>query len=456
MSKKGKEKKSGKLGVGKTLAWQSASVSSSMNVIVLSYLSIYCTNALSLSPALVGTLLMGSKIFDGITDILAGYVVDRTNTRIGRGRPYQLSILAVWACTLLMFSCPAGWMTFAKCVWVFAMYTFVNSIFRTLFNASGTPYMVRAFNNNDIYVSLSTYGAIFPMIGAVIVNISFPVLMASLATSAKGWTTLIAIYAIPAGLLGLLRFLFIPEKYDVDAKTDKINLKEVFQCLKINKYIYPIAILSLVYYIISNMGVTTYYFQYVIGNLTLMSVFSMISMVMLPVMFLVPTLMKKFSLMQIMAIGCAACCLGSVINWFAGSNPYVYMIGTFFTGMGQVPIAMLTGLLVIDCADYNEWLGMPRMEATLSVIPGLASKLGSAFGAFILGIFLQIGGFVTSDSIDVVQPASAVLMLRLLISLVPFILWGIAAIATRFYKLDKMMPQIHADLDERRGFKNEE
>ena len=168
MEKKEKNKK--RLGIGKTLAWQSASFSSAMNVIVLSFLTIYCTNALSMSPALVGTLLMASKIFDGVTDILAGYIVDRTNTKIGRGRPYQLSIVAVWACTLLMFSCPTGWTTFAKCAWVFAMYTFVNSVFETLFNASGTPYMVRAFNDNDIYVSLNTYGAIFPMLGAVMVS----------------------------------------------------------------------------------------------------------------------------------------------------------------------------------------------------------------------------------------------------------------------------------------------
>ena len=114
---------------------------------------------------------------------------------------------------------------------------------------------------------------------------------------------------------------------------------------------------------------------------------------------------------------------------------------------------MLSGLMIIDCADYNEWKGQPRMEATLGVIPGLAQKLASAFGAFLLGVFLSIGGYIsgTADGALVEQPDSAILMLRLLQSFIPLAFYLVAAFVTRFYKLDKLMPQIRRENAERRA-----
>lgn len=38
-----------------------------------------------MNPALVGTLLVVSKLLDGFTDIIAGYLVDKTNTKWGEG-----------------------------------------------------------------------------------------------------------------------------------------------------------------------------------------------------------------------------------------------------------------------------------------------------------------------------------------------------------------------------------
>lgn len=80
-----KEKNEKKVGFGKMLAWNSRGVSQGIGLMVVGYLSLYCTDTLKLTPGLVGTLLLVSKLLDGVTDIIAGYLVDRTNTKIGRG-----------------------------------------------------------------------------------------------------------------------------------------------------------------------------------------------------------------------------------------------------------------------------------------------------------------------------------------------------------------------------------
>ena len=76
-----------KLGFGKICVWQSRQISQSANLMVMGYLTIFCTDILGLPVLLVGTLLLASRLIDGVTDIVAGYIVDRTKTKLGRGRP---------------------------------------------------------------------------------------------------------------------------------------------------------------------------------------------------------------------------------------------------------------------------------------------------------------------------------------------------------------------------------
>lgn len=115
------ERKVGKVGFRKLILWNSSSCSVALSTLVLDYATFYCTDGLQLSPALVGTLFMVSKMFDSVTDVLAGFIVDRTQTRWGKGRPYEIFMLFLWFSTWLLFSCPTSFATTAKCIWIFCM-----------------------------------------------------------------------------------------------------------------------------------------------------------------------------------------------------------------------------------------------------------------------------------------------------------------------------------------------
>lgn len=130
------QRKAEKVGFGKLLLWNSSSCSVALSTLMLGYATFYCTDVLQLAPALVGTLFMVSKIFDSFTDIVAGFIVDRTQTRWGKGRPYEIFMLFLWLSTWLLFSCPTSFATAAKCIWIFCMYTFMNSICVTFLNAN--------------------------------------------------------------------------------------------------------------------------------------------------------------------------------------------------------------------------------------------------------------------------------------------------------------------------------
>ncbi len=72
------------------------------------YLMKYATDVLLISPAAMGTIFLISRIWDGISDPLAGYLSDRTRTRIGRRRPWMLAgAVPVGACFVAMVAPPS-------------------------------------------------------------------------------------------------------------------------------------------------------------------------------------------------------------------------------------------------------------------------------------------------------------------------------------------------------------
>ena len=167
----GKEKsvknKKDKVGLGKLLLWQSRGVAKTPVILILAFLMTYCTDTLKIPAATISILLIVSKLVDGVTDMAAGFIVDKTKTKWGKGRPYEVFIVALWICTWLLYSCPENASILVKCVWVFVMYALVNSICLTFLNANETPYLVRAFRDKQI-VKLTSYGSVVTMLVAVI------------------------------------------------------------------------------------------------------------------------------------------------------------------------------------------------------------------------------------------------------------------------------------------------
>lgn len=448
----GKEKDPKKVGFGKVVAWNSRAVSQGIGLMVLGYLSIYCTDTLNMPPVLVGTLLVISKLLDGVTDVIAGFIVDRTDTKWGRGRPYEWCIIGMWVSIWLMFTCPPSFSVVVKSIWVLCMYALVNSVFYTFLQASNTVYMCRAFRYQEQYVSLSSSGAILSMVCVAAFNIAIPSLVGKFGVSASGWSFLMACIAIPMAIIGIMRFLFIKETIEVDAKvsdgaSEKVSFRDVKTVLTKNPYIWIVALILFVCNFVTNMGVNTYYFTYIVHNLGLLGLISAVQILAIPVMLFVPAILKKISISKLILIGCILSVVGYGINFIAGANTVLLSVAAVLFGLGSVPISMLINLMIIECADFNEWKGSQRMEGTLSSVTSFATKIGSALGTGILGMLLSVSGYI--GDADLI-PDSAISMIRHLYSSIPAVLWLIVAFSLLLYKLDKKMPQIKEEIELRR------
>lgn len=437
MSNKNKAANPDHVPFGKLVAWQMRPISLGAVTIITMYLSLYCTDTLGMRAALVGTLLMASKIFDGVTDIFAGWLIDNTKTKWGKARPYELSIIGVWICMFALFAMSDTWSMVTKSIWLFIMYTLIFSVFSTLLNAAETPYIIRAFKTPMAVTKVSAYGGIIVTLGSMVVSVSFPILVGTLGTSAAGWRKLIAMYAIPLVCLGLLRFLFVKEETDAveENKEEKVKVKDILHVITSNKYVWLMGIACMVPLLVTGMSANTYYFTWIVGDIGKLSTIQMVGMLSLFVIVLFPTLMKKFSAMQLIGATAVISIAGYIICFFAGTNIPLLIVGFFLASLITLPTSYMKSPIIMQISDYNEQNGQPRMEATMSAVANFLNKIGSAFGSFLLGIMLDAGGY--DGKLDV-QPDGAITMIRLLFSFVPAAFMVVVVICTiGFRPLDK-------------------
>ena len=440
-----------RLPLGKFLAWKSSDITSAgVFLIVTTYMSLFCTDYLGMTPLAVVNIILISNIIDFFTDLIAAYVIDNTKTKWGKARPYELGAIGMTICTTLIFMTPGGWNDTLKIVWVFSMYTFLFGVFNTFRTSANVPYLIRAFDNNRALIGkVSSYGGIVTTMGSMVVSLTFPKMMEKLANSDGGWTTLILIYMVPLTVLGLLRFIFVKENPNVDAQQvkDKVDFKDIWMLIKKNGYAWLYLLIMFFFQTIQSIGALSYYFKYIVGDVGSAGLLSIMSFVLLPTMFLFPVFMKKLSASQIIALGAVLSCFGYVVNYFAGASMTMLIIGSIITSFAMLPISYLGNMVQMDLCTYNQYLGLPRMDASIGAIfNGFGSQLGQGFGAWLMGFALTAAGYVASEGDTIVaQPDSAITTIRLMYSLVPLALMALLAVAAfMISKLNKKMPEIEA------------
>ena len=430
-----------KVGLGKLLLWNTSAVSVTVATLVLAYITYYCTDALYLEPAIVAIVFAASKVFDSVTDVLAGFIIDRTNTRWGKGRPYEVFMILLWLATWLLFSCPEGLSTVMKYVWIFFMYVFMNAVCCTFLNGNNVVYMVRAFRTQEQQTKVVAYANFFNMAAGFVFNIAFPIAMTNIATDASGWSRLVGMLAIPMTVLGAVRMLTIKEEFnnedDANPK-EKLKVKDCFTLFMNNHNAIILFMCLLLVNMASGLGIGTYYFKYVLGNTALISLASVATILALPIAFLLPLMRNKLGMRQMSLVGFYVQIFGLVIYGLAGKSLPLVLVAVVLTSVGTVPFTMMRDMFIVDCADYNEMTNHPRMEGTMGAVFGLGRKVGNALGGVVSGALLSAVNY-SSTLPQGIDNNAAVIMIRLLASVVPILMLLVVVLLLFRYRLDEQL-----------------
>ena len=250
-----------------------------LNAVLATYLNVYYTDVLNLTPLWGGMFLtifpIVSKVIDAITNILMGQVIDRTKTKEGKARPWLLlSAILVPITAILLFTVPEGSDT-VKAIWVMISYNLFYSFAYTIFNMSHNLMVPLSTRDGTARGGLSVFNQITTiMMSGILVALVFPmVIMPMIGVDKSKWITMMAILSIIALPLTLLEYFFTKERVtEENAGEDKtksqLPFRQQIKILFTDKYMVLMYVYFLVYTIgttLKNLGLV-YYCNYVLGT----------------------------------------------------------------------------------------------------------------------------------------------------------------------------------------------
>ena len=370
-----------------------------LNAVLATYLNVYYTDVLNLTPLWGGVFLtvfpIVSKIIDAVTNIIMGQVIDRTKTKEGKARPWLLlSAVLVPVTGILLFTVPTGNDT-VKALWVMISYNLFYSFAYTIFNMSHNLMVPLSTRDGTARGGLSVFNQITTiMMSGILVALVFPmVIMPAIGVDKSKWITLMCILSIVALPLTLLEYFFTKERV-TEEKGEEADHGLKFGAQLRHLFTDRYMVLMYLYFFIYTIGTTlknlglVYYCNYVLGTyndgITQMLV-SVIGGIPMGIgIFAVWPLAKRFGKRNVTMVGFVLYAVGSLICWIFSTNLVMVLIGQFIKNIGGLPCAYVFMALFADCLDHLEWKSDIRLDgAAMSIYNIIAvAMVGIMTGVF--------------------------------------------------------------------------
>ncbi len=406
------------------------------------YILFFYTDIFGILPAVAGTLLLITKIWDGINDPLMGILVDRTRSRWGKFRPWLIFTPILFApISVMCFSAP-DLTPFGKIIWAYA--TFI--LFDLTYTASDVPFWAMSSaitanttERNSVIVYprfIATIAVALATIGTLPLIHFFQNLAGGLEARAdRGFQLTALLYAILTVGCFAITFFFVRERVVVPRNQKQASLNSIVQTITRNKPLFLLIISGLFVNAASGAKLSSliYYAKYNLGNEMLNPVVAAINIPFILIGIAVtPKLAKRFGkrntyigLNAIFALGS----LGFFLNGW--DNFTTLLIWSCISSLGMAAPLVLQTSMIADTIEYAELKTGQRSEGLIFSSQTFMVKFSNALTSWVMGVILTATGFVANMG----QSAAALQGIHIIISLFPFIGCAIAIVPMFFYPL---------------------
>lgn len=382
------------------------------NAVMATYLNVYYTDVLGLGGLFLVIFPVISKVIDAVTNVIMGYVIDRTRTKQGKARPWLLLSAPLVAVTgVLLFVVPSG-NDILQIAWVMISYNLYYSIAYTIYNMSHNLMVPLSTRNTAQRGVLAVFNNISTiMMSGIVVALVFPMaVMPALGTSKGLWIAVMSVLACISLPLVLVEYYFTKERVTAESSGQEekkipfaLQLKAIFT----DKYMLLLLGYFLLYTLTSQLKnvALPYYCNYVLGTYsdgitqTLVSVLGGIPMGI--GIFAVWPLAKKFGKKNVTAAGFVIYAVGSAICWMAPTNLPVVLVGQFIKNIGGLPCAYVFMALFADALDNLEWKNGFRCDG---IAMSAYSVIITAAAGLVTGIFnggLWAADYIAPETVEV-------------------------------------------------------
>ena len=384
-----------------------------MYTLFSSYVLFFYTDVIGMNAAIIGTVILISKIFDGISDLIAGQIIDTHKSKRGHCIPVILKwTIPMLVAVTLVFLVPESTVA-VRVAFVFVTYNLFNTIVYTYVCSAHCILASYVTNDPQERSQMMVYKMMFAALTqTVMANVILPMVeFFGGQNSQSAWIKAVLVFGGIGVIFLFLNVIFVKERVDNPAPPESIikGIKVAFQ----NKY----WVLSLIIYIftnvflIFNMSVSVYYLNQVMGNMGLMGLWVMVSNI--------PGIL-----------------IGLVLPVFIGKG-----IGFGF------PMGMVNAL-VGETIDYGEWKTGTRVQGVLLGAAGVGNKVGQGVTTSLFGFFLTAVGY---NGLLETQAAGTIQGISNFFKFGPVLVILVILVAAWFFKVEDLNPQIRKELIERRG-----
>ena len=455
-----RETSAAKVSLGTKLGYAIGDFGANMAFQVVSfYLLFFFTDIFGILPALAGTIILVSKIWDAVSDPIMGYVADHTHSRWGSKRPYLLfGAVPLGIVIFLLFAAPNISQSMKG---VYGMATFL--LFCTIITIVNVPFLALtpSLTPDSHERSVVTgYRVVFGLMGTLVAaGATLPLANAISSNQTIAFRSVGLIYGIIVMLATLVSFFTVKERVKVVA-SKPAKPKEAFRAVIGNKPFLIITAGAFMHMIGMNIlaVIINYYFKYYLNAENLISIgflcIFVTAALFIPVFVWVS---KKTSKKTAYNIGMAIVVIGLILVFFFGTRsitlfnmniPLIFVF-LFLCGTGLSTNWLSPWSMLPDTVEYSEWKTGKRNEGTMYGLFYFFFKLGTAAAGFLVGNILAFSGYIA----NIAQTPQTLSAIRMLFTLVPsvFIVAGIVFIS--FFPINsaihrKMTEEINQKLTE--------
>jgi GPH family glycoside/pentoside/hexuronide:cation symporter len=415
------------------------------------WLLFFYTDIYKIPAAAAGTIMLIARFWDMGIDPVIGILSDRTQTRWGKFRPYILFGAVPYAVlSILTFTTPdlgeSGKIIYAGATYVLLM---------TAYAAVNLPYSsLAAVMTSDTYerAGLNTYRFICAFAGQFVVT-GLALTLAKFfgrGDKALGFQYTLVLFGFLSLVFFFITFKTCKERVQPSTSLPS-SLKEDLKNLVRNRpwiLLAIVGIVSFVMFAIQNAAIA-YYFKYYIGKEESVQLFNVIGTVALIVALpLSKPLARKFGNRNVFIASSLLSGVFFIALYLPGEKNLVTVYAlNILAKMAYAPAVPLLWTMIADSADYSEWKTGRRATGLCFSAAVFAQKAGWGIGAAIAGWLLTVFNYVP----DVRQTETALTGIKLLVSVIPGILYMSCAVFMIFYNIDSTTTDMmKRDLDARR------
>ena len=396
------------------------------------FVMIFLTDTVGMNAGVVGTLIAVSKLFDGVSDVFFGAMIDKTHSKMGKARPWMFyGYFGCAVCLVAIFCIPADISATAQYAWFFIAYTLLNAGFYTANNIAYSALTALITLNNHERVQMGSIRFMFAFGTSMLIQTITVGMVAFFGGGASAWRTVAIIYAVVGVISNTISVMSVKElsqeelleNEPVKEVEEKYSLIDAFRLLAKNKYFLMICgsyLLMQIYSATLNMGI--YFMTYVLKNASLLGVFSWaINIPMIIGLLFTPFLVARFGGMYKLnkmgyTIGTLGR-LGVLVAGYLGSIPLM-LACTAIAAIGMSPLQGDMNALIATCSEYTFLKTGKRVDGTMYSCTSFGTKVGGGIGTALAGWLLALSGYIGGAA---EQTASCMNMLHIMYLWMPMI-----------------------------------